>query len=204
MFCMRNKHSVFFSQQSTFKASWFILSGQIIFSHLKKKIGSDLKSSSLVRINSGQPMQNRAFKKQSLQLASQMLRAWDPPKAGFHGDRGRRELVTSTRHLPLVPMEKKFTVAQACSLSSLLFPQADQTLLATSQMPTPATSTMSNLLYTLISSTTTHVSYMEVSTTHALHTSWCPPRVLDRLTAVFSTPVFSRFRGKPEQSLAWP
>lgn len=63
-------------------------------------------------------MQTRAFKKQSLQLASQMLRAWDPPKAGFHGD---KELVTSTRHLPLVPMEKKFTVLHKLVLYQVSF-----------------------------------------------------------------------------------
>lgn len=64
---------------------------------------------------------------------------------------------------------------------------------------TPATSTMSNLLYTLTSSTTTHLSYREVSITHALQTSRCSPRVLVWLTAVFSAPVFLRFRGRPKK-----
>lgn len=64
---------------------------------------------------------------------------------------------------------------------------------------TPATSTMSNLLYILTSSTTTPLSYREVSTTHTLQTSGCSPRVLDWLTAVFSAPMFLRFRGKPKK-----
>lgn len=64
---------------------------------------------------------------------------------------------------------------------------------------TPATSTMSNLLYILTSSTTTPLSSREVSTTHALQTSRCSPRVLDWLTAVFSAPMFLRFRGKPKK-----
>lgn len=68
---------------------------------------------------------------------------------------------------------------------------------------TPATSPLFNLLYTLTSSSTTHVSYAEVSTTHAHQASRCPSTVLDWLTAVFSAPTFSRFRGKPKKSLAW-
>lgn len=139
-----------------------------------------------------------------------MLGAWDPPKARFHGAGGVGGWVMGTSHFYSAPSSSvhgkeevhcgiRLFLSLKCPLpSGRLDPSGSFSHAA------PTTSTISNLLYTLTSSTTTHFSYMEVSTTHALHTSWSPPRVLDWLTAVFSAPMFSRFRGKPKKSLAWP
>lgn len=102
----------------------------------------------------------------------------------------------------LVPTEKKFSVAHTCFCPKSPFPSGRLDPSGYFSYAAPATSTMSNFLYTLTSSTTTHFSYMEVFTTHAHQTSRCSPRVLDWLAAVFSAPRLLRFRGKPKKSLA--
>lgn len=78
--------------------------------------------------------------------------------------------MTGTRNFhpaPLVPMEKKFVVAHSCFCLSSLFLLRQTRPSVYFSYATPATSTMSNLLYILTSSTTTPLSYREVSTTHA-------------------------------------